>query len=45
MQRGAGVDGRIEWVGEINSEPGCMDVELGTWIEESSPGTWVHMGW
>lgn len=29
MQRGAGVDGRKEWVGEINSEPGFIDVELG----------------
>lgn len=30
------MDGKIEWVGEINSEPGFIDVELGTMIEESS---------
>lgn len=26
---GAGVDGRREWVGEINSELGFIDVEFG----------------
>lgn len=29
MQREAGVDGRRKWVGEIVSEAGFMDVELG----------------